>query len=820
MTTRAKLRRTKPDEVMNFGPFAVARFGKNVIWQSNISAERHAALLKQASEQLPDVIKQIDEAVSSIASDVARLPADKLLHRAWWELSGRALKMEVEADVTTDDAIAYRMVDYIQSMVAAVAPLAQQASEVTEEDWAQLRAKVDKLFILVNGSYQIGRTATAKLHDPNYDDEAEEFFFRAQSYWCNVRGERYQSLEEAYLKDLFLPHSVVFEELFGITADVFVEELVKILKALTFGVGEAMLELKSFQQDTMAAAQAKIAIGQAPQSGDFGEFLRAIAAENGWTARGDKIAGVLYGFDLFDVGKLTALPKALLDELTWAPGENSTFFADGDYKGWPLRVWPIFKRPFIRLDGRVLCFDLRNLFDHIYRVMQRLIIRLKPDYAETWNRVQQELSETLPLKYLQAILPGATVYRSVYYNWFNEPGQKAKNWCETDSLLIYDDYLFIVEARGGAFTHTSPAVDFPAFIKSLQNLILKPATQGKRFLAYLESAEVVEIFDKDHVAIGQLCKSDFRQISICPVTLDAFTELAAQAQHLRKVGVDVGTRPVWPISIDDLRVYADVFENPLQFLHYVEQRNEAFNSDAVQSNDELDHLGLYLEHNHYSKHAADLRGKEEAVVSFLGYRSNIDRFYAERLNDPSFPCPIKQKTPLRVLEIVEWLARTAIPGRSRVAAYLLDMAGDERDRLAGVIESELRAQTMRGRPIGYSLSGRTMIGYTLFCYTASPTTAQKNVALDHTKQAMLVAEQPFRLLLELSYDGRQALEQVSWTWIDLQKISEAEMADLKVKAEALRAKRLHASIEAGGKTGRNAPCPCGSGKKYKKCCLV
>jgi SEC-C motif-containing protein len=22
-----------------------------------------------------------------------------------------------------------------------------------------------------------------------------------------------------------------------------------------------------------------------------------------------------------------------------------------------------------------------------------------------------------------------------------------------------------------------------------------------------------------------------------------------------------------------------------------------------------------------------------------------------------------------------------------------------------------------------------------------------------------------------------------------------------------------------GKTGRNAPCPCGSGKKYKKCCL-
>jgi len=24
---------------------------------------------------------------------------------------------------------------------------------------------------------------------------------------------------------------------------------------------------------------------------------------------------------------------------------------------------------------------------------------------------------------------------------------------------------------------------------------------------------------------------------------------------------------------------------------------------------------------------------------------------------------------------------------------------------------------------------------------------------------------------------------------------------------------------AGDKTGRNDPCPCGSGKKYKQCCL-
>jgi preprotein translocase subunit SecA len=28
------------------------------------------------------------------------------------------------------------------------------------------------------------------------------------------------------------------------------------------------------------------------------------------------------------------------------------------------------------------------------------------------------------------------------------------------------------------------------------------------------------------------------------------------------------------------------------------------------------------------------------------------------------------------------------------------------------------------------------------------------------------------------------------------------------------------AVRAGHKVGRNEPCPCGSGKKYKKCCLA
>jgi uncharacterized protein YecA (UPF0149 family) len=33
------------------------------------------------------------------------------------------------------------------------------------------------------------------------------------------------------------------------------------------------------------------------------------------------------------------------------------------------------------------------------------------------------------------------------------------------------------------------------------------------------------------------------------------------------------------------------------------------------------------------------------------------------------------------------------------------------------------------------------------------------------------------------------------------------------------AKNMHTVVRAEKKVGRNDPCPCGSGKKYKHCCM-
>ena len=42
--------------------------------------------------------------------------------------------------------------------------------------------------------------------------------------------------------------------------------------------------------------------------------------------------------------------------------------------------------------------------------------------------------------------------------------------------------------------------------------------------------------------------------------------------------------------------------------------------------------------------------------------------------------------------------------------------------------------------------------------------------------------------------------------------------ELEAEEEMIRNTKKVEPIQADPETGRNAPCPCGSGRKYKKCC--
>lgn len=802
-----------PDDYFRYGPIEFARFGRFVLMRSKMSDEQFAKMQDGLVQRFPEVCREIDEKVLHIVEIVKRLPPGELLKRAYWEMADSHRDLESESEIDREGIISLRMVDYIQSVVAAIEPSKSMQGSVTEEDWLELRQLVADLFSQLNSEYHVCRSAYARRTDPNYDSNFDMYYFNAQLYWCNLRGSRYLVHQLPYFRLLLPTHNDVLIELFGVSSEELLSAMQKLQDSLAFGLHKLKEDLRRFQEITAAEVEKKIHGIEALSEDSARNIMSQVVKDNGWEKWRDDVSGRTFGLDLFDVHKITNLPNDFLEKLSWSPGQESDFFADGKYKGWPLRIWPIFKRPFLKIESGYYCFELFSFFDNFYRALQRLILSKNPQYDSEWNRKQKEVSEQVTCTLFQKLLPGAQIHRSVYYRWRTGHGNQ-KQWCEADALIILEDHLFIVEVKAGAFTYTPPATDFQAYIKSLYGLILRPTQQGKRFLEYLQSDNTVAIFDSNHNQIAEISKSRFECITICAITLDPLTELSAKVEHLTPIGIDVGEYPIWSLSISDLMVYTYVFENSLTFLHYVQQRMLAFHTRLIDVEDELDHLGLYLKHNTYSKYAEEL--KFDGRLRWNGYRSTIDRFFAKKLYDPDYEGTLKQKMPAHFERIINRLSSNEKEGRRRVSSTLLDCSGELRNLISSGVENMLKEQTNTRRAKPCSTEGDVKI--TVFCWQEGILERDKSLARNHTRAAMLINNDRERLLLELFFDQMSDLIGVDYEFFKIDEIPALELPDLRARADELRSRRLENAQKAGGKIGRNDPCPCGSGRKFKKCC--
>lgn len=314
-----------------------ARFGRLVIGRMNASEKQHAEIQARMAASYPELVAKIDGLVGTIAARVARLPPLRLLHRAWWEHSSTVIMDGSNASAQTE---ALRMIDYVQSVIVSTPPSPTDIDDVSEEEWQALRTDVSALFQTLTMSYPMAATAHRRAEAPDLDLALEEFQVRAELLWANVRGRLYQLHERQALFDTILPHSEILERLFGISAEVLIDELDKILTKLTRGLQDLFIELEEVRERTLTRMEEVIGEGKFE---DMDSVREKVFEDTDLRDANARIYGGLVGYDLFDIEHNTKLPRALLDELSYAPGEESEFYAPGALAGWPLRVWPVMK---------------------------------------------------------------------------------------------------------------------------------------------------------------------------------------------------------------------------------------------------------------------------------------------------------------------------------------------------------------------------------------------------------------------------------------------------------------------------------------------
>lgn len=204
----------------------------------------------------------------------------------------------------------------------------------------------------------------------------------------------------------------------------------------------------------------------------------------------------------------------------------------------------------------------------------------------------------------------------------------------------------------------------------------------------------------------------------------------------------------------------------------------------------------------------------EPKLVFDGYRKPIDEYYGA-ISRGETADPPAQGTPARLAEIVDSLAASDSQGRSRVASFLLDAAGDYRNTIAASIDQLLadNRSLRRTRPLS-TYGGNA---FTLMVWSPS-VPRDPALALRHTQTVAAAGGEPSRFLLELDYSSSGTLVDAHWQTVDLSALAPAELAHIQRAALEFRQQRVSAARAKGG-IGRNDPCPCGSRRKYKRCCL-
>jgi hypothetical protein len=815
MAKNKRIRPTPPDESYNLGPFSMTRYGRYVQFQNNMSDSQMDVFQKRLADLHEHVVAEINKVVAEIVSVATSYDPVELLTRGFHRIIQENLDNKEPESSKAEGAL--RLVDYVQCIIVSNPPTLPY-QKLTDDAFARLDDLVQSLFEKLQTQFVLTEYAHGKTSGLVEDADRDSFIVHAQLHWCYVRGKRYQVHEIPLLKLLLLPHSDLFLRNLGIPADRIIDNLDRILKSLTFGPFQSVSAMNEFQAKSLAEIDRRVRCDPSFERLMPPEQMKAVCDDNRWAAWAEQCLNNLFGDGLFAVDKYCDLPDTLLRELALAPGEDKAFSAAGEYAGWPFRNWPIFSHPFLSHKGNYYCFDLHSLFDNIYRNLYRSLIRLAADQSHTrqeWNNVQKVVTEALPLDLLLKLMPDATVYRGVYYR--HAVGEtSAKQWCEVDGIVVYLDSIFVVEVKAGSLTPTPPMQNAEEYLNSIGELVEKPAKQGCRFLSFLESLEQCDIFDEKHKKIASLKKDAFFQKVILAVTVDGFTQVSANVQELADVGLNLGDHPIWSISIDDLMVYSESFDNPLLFLHFVRMRMEAFKRHDMTALDELDHLGLYLEFNNYSSVVDDFSPKTN--IMWNGYTDRIDELFYKKLGDPAQSTVLYQHMPTLLFEIVQLLGQSSAEDRSVAARKLLDA------------EERIRRQTeegisnwMAGKP---GLAGKGllhMIGscrFSILCnWNDLPSEERKKEAEWRTKAIMVKHSEQDRCLICLTYDRQHKLSNVSPRLFRSLDILPEEHTSLLGFAEQEGTRRVSKHVAEHGTIGRNEQCPCGSGLKYKKCCL-
>ncbi len=381
---------------------------------------------------------------------------------------------------------------------------------------------------------------------------------------------------------------------------------------------------------------------------------------------------------------------------------------------------------------------------------------------------------------------------------------------EIDILITYADRAIVIQAKSKRLTIEARKGNDKQikndFKKSIQDsydqalLCAKLLTDTDYKLTTADSKEISII-------------RNFKKIYILCVISDHYPALSFQARQFLQYEQNDTIMAPFIMDVFLLDVMTEMLQSPLYFLSYIDKRTSY--SDKVFATHELNVLSYHLKQNLWLDDGNDVMYLADDVSADLDVAMMVRR---ESIPGDAIPDGILTRLKHTAIgKIIEKIEALEDPFTIELGFFLLTLSEKTVLDTSRAIETMIRMAQSDNNHHDLTIGVRDS-GLTIHCNN-DPIDLSKLRLRNHCEKRKYSQKAEDWFGLCISPDSNISLRfglQLAYPW------EKSKEMDLIVKDLPKGKKRFDFTNDNQIKTkvGRNDPCPCGSGKKYKKCCLT
>ena len=494
------------------------------------------------------------------------------------------------------------------------------------------------------------------------------------------------------------------------------------------------------------------------------------------------------------------LVERILLKFTVPDGDvNSSFAVLQDFN--QITATPLLRSPsgeFFSLQNYALA---EAIYDSPFYWMQN-----DKDYRPSRDRHRGEFTENFVAERLAAVFGNDRVFLNI------DIWQGKTKLGEIDVLVLWADRVIIVQAKAKRLTVEGRKGNDHVIRDDFKKSVQDSYDQG------LTCAECLgDLSCRFARADGSEIKlPHITEIFMFCVVSDHYPALSFQTRQFLKTREVPGVRAALVADIFLIDVLTELLSTPLQFLSFIARRTRY--ADRLLAAQELTILAYHLKHNLWMEdETMILQMAEDFTVGVDIAMAVRRRGLAGDATPEGFITRFEGNTLGRIVRAIETSAEPAVLEQG---FQLLELGSEAFNNLSRMIDRQARRAEQDGKSHDVTVMFGDGCGLTIVCSGEPNIVAMGKLTsyCSHRKYRQK-ADRWFGLCLKPGDAQLRFGLQLSdpWKQDDALDAKTANMLD-PISPESAY-KRVFRGGRIRTKVGRNDPCPCGSGRKYKRCCI-